>query len=252
MGKNNAIQSYTPKVFTNQIIQAELKARPAKGDTFEVSAEDAALGLGYTITGIDHVESVNWKLVETILTSRGYDVGKLDSDSYISENMFYQLAMHSNSPKAIPFQRWAADEVFVSIRKNGFYAAHQTPALENFNKLLKLKTRYESIEVRKSFTAVIKLFIEYAHQQGDRRDEDTIYKKFTSLANKLADIKNGTRPKASGAQNEKLKNIENAMANLLIKGMAEKKHYSKIEDDLQIESIYIAQIVFHKNPLLLK
>jgi prophage antirepressor-like protein len=46
----------------------------------------------------------------------------------------YFLIARSNSPVAIPFQKWAFEEVLPTIRKTGYYAPssgrHLPPALE--------------------------------------------------------------------------------------------------------------------------
>ena len=233
------------QIFRNHNDGGVIRCYVDKRSILQVNAEDAAYGLGYTVTGRNGVERVNWSKVKSILKEFNYNVKSLGADSYIPENMFYVLAMRADSPSAKAFQWWAADEVFPSIRKQGFYA------VDNFHVMLQQKSRQESIAVRKSETSVIKIYVQYARQQGDRRDEKKLYAWFSSLANRVAGIPDGDRNIADSNQNDTLKIVENYIANLLLEGMANRRYYSQIELDVQISVTNFARLALCRNPMLL-
>lgn len=89
--------------------------------------EDVARGLGFTQTqnknGVEYT-SVRWERVEQYLAEFGFP-HKWGKDSFISENIFYRLAMKANNPVAEKFQALVADEIIPSIRKTGSYSIVQ-------------------------------------------------------------------------------------------------------------------------------
>ena len=82
-----------------------------------------ARGLGFVQTK-NGVEYVKWERVSSYLQELGFspEVGK---DVFISENIFYRLAMKAKNETAERFQAKVADEVIPSIRKHGGYIAGQ-------------------------------------------------------------------------------------------------------------------------------
>lgn len=234
------------QIFRNHANDRVIRAYIDRRNILQVSAEDAAYGLGYTSLGRNLVERVNWGKVKAILKEFGYNTKKLGADSYIPENMFYLLAMRADSPSAKSFQWWAADEVFPKIRQQGYYVA------DNFHTQLQQKNRQEGIVIRNGETSAIKLYIQYARRQGDRRYEGTVYAWFSSLANRIVGVPDGERDTATADQLKNLAIVENYIANVLLEGMALNKYYWDIELELKISVAKFARLALYANPLLLK
>ena len=237
----NAIQ-----IFRNHNDSRIIRAYVDRNNILQVSAEDAAYGLGYTTVSRNLVERVNWGKVKSILKEFGYNTKKLGADSYIPENMFYVLAMRADSPAAKEFQGWAANDVFPAIRRQGYYVA------DNFHAQLQQKNRQDGIVIRKGETSAIKLYVKYARRQGDRRDEGKVYAYFSSLANRIVGVTDGERDNATADQLKNLAIVENYIANILLEGMAEYRRYYDIELELKISVGKFARLALYKNPLLLK
>lgn len=234
------------QIFRNHEDSRVIRAYIDKRNILQVSAEDAAYGLGYTTLGRNLVEHINWGKVKAILKDFGYNTRKLGADSYIPENMFYVLAMRADSPSAKSFQWWAADTVFPQIRRQGYYVA------EDFHAQLQQKNRQEGIVIRKGETSAIKLYIQYARRQGDRRNEGKVYAWFSSLANRIVGVPDGERDNATADQLKNLAITENYIANFLLERMAENQRYWIIEMELKISVAKFARLALYANPLLLK
>lgn len=106
-------------VFSNDEIRATVRALLNDDGSISVSAEDAAIGFGWTQEK-DGKTYVKWERLNTYCQSLGYSpiVGK---DDYIPESLFYRLGMKASNPIADRFQNWLALEVIPSIRKTGGY-----------------------------------------------------------------------------------------------------------------------------------
>lgn len=234
------------QIFRNREANLTIRAYINRNNILQVNAEDAAYGLGYTTIGKNLIEHVNWSKVKSILKEFDYSAKKLGADSYIPENMFYVLAMRADSPSAKAFQWWAANEVFPAIRRQGYYIA------DNFHKQLQQKNRKDGIIVRKAETSAIKIYIQYAQQQGARRTENEFYAAFSTLANKVVGIPDGGRADATSEQLSNLAIVENYIANLLLEGMANHKAFWQIETEVKISVANFARLAMYKNPLLLK
>lgn len=86
--------------------------------------EDVARGLGFTRTAASGNEVVRWERVEGYLQEIG--VPTCGHDGYITENIFYRLAMKAKNETAEKFQALVADEIIPSIRKHGAYMTQDT------------------------------------------------------------------------------------------------------------------------------
>lgn len=86
-------------------------------------AKDVAEALEYTWSGTARIEHVpaEWRGVTSVVTPSG-----VQEMAVLTEPGLYFFLGRSDKPKALPFQKWAAAEVFPSIRKTGRYEA--TPA----------------------------------------------------------------------------------------------------------------------------
>lgn len=104
-----------------------------------LNLKDVAVGLGFSFTqtqgGKEYIK-IRWGNVVKLLEQFGFvqdDAQSSLSDTYISEPMFYLLAMKANSEEAKAFQIKAATEIFPSIRKNGGYISDEaTPEQQKF------------------------------------------------------------------------------------------------------------------------
>ena len=89
-----------------------------------LTLETCARGRGFTETAASGNECVRWRTVRKYLSDFGIATS-CDGDKlpdYISENIFYRLAMKAKNAVAEAFQAKIADEVIPSIRKHGLYA----------------------------------------------------------------------------------------------------------------------------------
>lgn len=66
-----------------------------------------------------------WKGLKKVQTSGG-----LQDMVTVNEPGLYSLIVRSNSPQAVPFQKWTFEEVLPSIRKTGQYSLGQPTSLE--------------------------------------------------------------------------------------------------------------------------
>lgn len=229
--------------FQNKTINGNFRCYLKNGELF-FNLEDVAFGLGYTSVGRNLVERVKWDKVKSVVREFGHDTQGLGKGSYVEEKMFYILAMHATNEAAKKFQMWVAD-ILKSIRQDGYYIA------DNLRDALFQRERPGSKVVRKSETGAIKMYIQYAREQGDRREEDQIYAWFSKLANRAAGIPDGRRGDPKYAEwLWKVMMTDNAIANLLIEGMARGQRYTQIENDVYIFITRLTNIALRNNPLL--
>ncbi len=108
--------------------------------------ETVARGLGFTTVATSGNEVVRWGRVEGYLrelgvpTSGHNDLGVTTScngtnyremcPEFISENIFYRLAMKAKNEVAEKFQAKVADEIIPSIRRTGGYQVHMPQGKE--------------------------------------------------------------------------------------------------------------------------
>ena len=131
---------YAPITQDDDIIglQNISNVRCYKDDNGEVflNLEDIAYGLGFTQNALSGNITVRWYLVKKYLEDIEnemitlYGVPKVWYDkypsndrlpSYISENVFYRLAVKSNNQNAILFRAKVFDEILPMIRRTGMY-----------------------------------------------------------------------------------------------------------------------------------
>lgn len=97
--------------------------------TAYLKLETVARGLGFTTTqnvgGTEYI-NVRWKRVEEYLEEIGFATSGKRPD-FISENIFYRLAMKAKNETAEKFQALVADEIIPSIRKTGGYHVSERP-----------------------------------------------------------------------------------------------------------------------------
>lgn len=94
-----------------------------------LNLENIARGLGFTEVK-NQVEYVRYRTVHAHLESLGYsqDVAK---EGFVTENIFYLLAMKASNQTAVAFQMKVANEILPSIRKTGSYSAQSlSPQLQ--------------------------------------------------------------------------------------------------------------------------
>lgn len=107
------------KIFNNEELGLRVRTLPNPDGSISISAEDAAIGFGWTQEKNGKVY-VRWETVNGYCKEFGFSqlVGK---DGYIPESLFYRLGMKANNAVAEKFQNWLALEVIPEIRKNGSY-----------------------------------------------------------------------------------------------------------------------------------
>lgn len=76
-------------------------------------------GSNYRTLHADELRTVNRRGQTSLV---GFDWGKANRVTLVSESGLYKLIMRSDKPQARPFQDWVTREVLPSIRKHGAYA----------------------------------------------------------------------------------------------------------------------------------
>lgn len=103
-----------------------------KDGTAYLKLETVARGLGFTTVAASGNEVVRWNTVHKYLVDLGGATSCNDTDycskcpDFITENIFYRLAMKAKNEAAEKFQTKIADEVIPSIRKHGAYMTPET------------------------------------------------------------------------------------------------------------------------------
>lgn len=103
-----------------------------KDDVIYLKLETVARGLGFTRIADSGNEVVRWERVDGYL--RDFGMPTCGHDTFISENIFYRLAMKAKNEAAQRFQAKIADEVIPAIRKTGCYQL--APAADQQHKQL--------------------------------------------------------------------------------------------------------------------
>ncbi|NFL87292.1 hypothetical protein FDB24_16125 [Clostridium botulinum] len=115
---NNQLQ-----IFRNENLNLQVRTIQNDDGSILVSAEDTAIGFGWTKTetkGTKKYTSIRWETINNYCKDLGFD-NKLAKEDYIPESLFYMLGMKANNKAAQDFQKWLAVEVIPSIRKTGSY-----------------------------------------------------------------------------------------------------------------------------------
>lgn len=137
----------------------------------------------------------------------------------------YAMCARSRQAVADDFNGWVA-EVISSIRKNGYYIA-----AEKDSKWLGI--RNESKQARRYETDQIKLFVEYAKEQGSK-SADRYYMIFTKLINSKIGIQSGKRDELSQETLMELKSLETLVKMRIRKLIEKKTPYKKIYQDVKM------------------
>ena len=108
------------QIFKNEKLNLKAEAIQNKDGSISISAEDTAIGFGWTTVATSGNTVVRWNRVNKYAKESGFPtpIGKGD---FIPESLFYLLAMKANNKVAQEFQKWLAVEVIPAIRKNGTY-----------------------------------------------------------------------------------------------------------------------------------
>lgn len=137
----------------------------------------------------------------------------------------YAMCARSRQAVADDFNDWVA-EVISSIRKNGYYIA-----AEKDSKWLGI--RNESKQARRYETDQIKLFVEYAKEQGSK-SADRYYMIFTKLINSKIGIQSEKRDELSQETLMELKSLETLVKMRIRKLIEKKTPYKKIYQDVKM------------------
>lgn len=107
------------KVFENEELGLKVRTISNPDGTICVSAEDTAIGFGWTQEKGGKVYA-KWERINGFCKDLGFSpqVGK---DDYIPEPLFYRLGMKASNTTAEVFQNWLAFDVIPEIRKTGSY-----------------------------------------------------------------------------------------------------------------------------------
>lgn len=136
----------------------------------------------------------------------------------------YAMCARSRQKVADNFNDWVAG-VISSIRKKGYYIA--TEKDEKW-----LGVRNEAKESRHYETDQIKLFTEYAKEQGSK-NADRYYVLFTKLINSKIGIQSGKRDELPQETLMELKSLETLVRMKIRKLMKEKIPYKKIYQEVK-------------------
>lgn len=119
-----------------------------KGGTAYLKLENVARGLGFTRVAASGNEVIRWERVDGYLRDLGVPI--CGHDGFITENIFYRLAMKAKNETAEKFQAKVADEIIPSIRKHGAYMTADTleKALESPDFLIQLATKLKEEKER--------------------------------------------------------------------------------------------------------
>lgn len=109
-------------VFENKAMGIQLRTILNDDGSISVSAEDTAIGFGWTTVATSGNEVVRWSRLNGYCKELGFseEVGK---DDFIPESLYYLLGMKANNERAQKFQCWLALDVIPQIRKTGGYKA---------------------------------------------------------------------------------------------------------------------------------
>lgn len=151
-----------------------------------------------------------------------------DKNAYVfmySERGIYEVCRWSNKRVADDFNDWVYDTI-ESIKKNGYYIAS-----EKDSKWLGI--RNEAKQARHYETDQIKLFVEYAKEQGSK-NADKYYLLFTKLIHGKMEIQSGKRDDLPQETLLELKSLE-TLAKRRIKKLMEKGiFYKEIYQDVKL------------------
>lgn len=169
-----------------------------------------------------HYEKLQQRYVEVVgdnLSPRPRDLGKKTSIFMYDERGILDVIRWSTTAVADQYFDWVYD-IIQSIKKNGYYIAS-----EKDNKWLGI--RNESKQARRYETDQIKLFIEYAKEQGSKH-ADRYYLIFTKLINSKVGLQGDQRDDISQETLLELKSLETLVKMRIRKLMGKKVPYKEV------------------------
>ena len=175
-----------------------------------------------------HYEKLQQRYVEVVgdnLSPRPRDLGKKTSIFMYDERGILDVIRWSTTEIADQYFDWVYD-IIQSIKKNGYYITS-----EKDKKWLGI--RNESKEARRYETDQIKLFVEYAKEQGSK-NADRYYVLFTKLINSKMGIQSGKRDELSQETLMELQSLE-PLVKMRIRKLIEKETpYKEIYQDVKM------------------
>lgn len=175
-----------------------------------------------------HYEKLQQRYVEVVgdnLSPRPRDLGKKTSIFMYDERGILDVIRWSTTEIADQYFDWVYD-IIQSIKKNGYYIAS-----EKDKKWLGI--RNESKEARRYETDQIKLFVEYAKEQGSK-NADRYYVLFTKLINSKMGIQSGKRDELSQETLMELKSLETLVKMRIRKLIEKETPYKEIYQDVKM------------------
>lgn len=182
--------------------------------------------------GIENVHNRNYKRMDKFsikITGAQIEGGSKhinpNSEMYMYiERGIFEICRKSAQPIADDFYDWVY-EAIQSIKKNGYYIASERDSRW-------LGIRNESKQARRYETDQIKLFIEYAKEQGSR-NADRYYVIFTKLINAKLGLQGGQRDNVSQEALMELKALETLVKMRVRKLMENNMPYKDIYRDVR-------------------
>ena len=175
-----------------------------------------------------HYEKLQQRYVEVVgdnLSPRPRDLGKKTSIFMYDERGILDVIRWSTTEIADQYFDWVYD-IIQSIKKNGYYITS-----EKDKKWLGI--RNESKEARRYETDQIKLFVEYAKEQGSK-NADRYYVLFTKLINTKIGIQSGKRDELSQETLMELKSLETLVKMRIRKLIEKETPYKEIYQDVKM------------------
>ena len=175
-----------------------------------------------------HYEKLQQRYVEVVgdnLSPRPRDLGKKTSIFMYDERGILDVIRWSTTEIADQYFDWVYD-IIQSIKKNGYYITS-----EKDKKWLGI--RNESKEARRYETDQIKLFVEYAKEQGSK-NADRYYVLFTKLINSKMGIQSGKRDELSQETLMVLKSLETLVKMRIRKLIEKETPYKEIYQDVKM------------------
>ena len=175
-----------------------------------------------------HYEKLQQRYVEVVgdnLSPRPRDLGKKTSIFMYDERGILDVIRWSTTEIADQYFDWVYD-IIQSIKKNGYYITS-----EKDKKWLGI--RNESKEARRYQTDQIKLFVEYAKEQGSK-NADRYYVLFTKLINSKMGIQSGKRDELSQETLMELKSLETLVKMRIRKLIEKETPYKEIYQDVKM------------------
>lgn len=175
-----------------------------------------------------HYEKLQQRYVEVVgdnLSPRPRDLGKKTSIFMYDERGILDVIRWSTTEIADQYFDWVYD-IIQPIKKNGYYITS-----EKDKKWLGI--RNESKEARRYETDQIKLFVEYAKEQGSK-NADRYYVLFTKLINSKMGIQSGKRDELSQETLMELKSLQTLVKMRIRKLIEKETPYKEIYQDVKM------------------